>query len=91
MIIEAIHSLRPNAKWVLRGESYDGLEWMDELPKPTENEILAEIERLTPFHDCYEQRLSAYPPVVEQLDMIFHDFDAWKSTIAEIKNRFPKP
>ena len=76
---------------MLRGESYDGLEWMDELPKPTESEILAEIERLTPLYDCHRQRSFAYPPIAEQLDMMFHDFDAWKSTIAEVKKRFPKP
>lgn len=29
----------PNAKWVLNGNSYDGLEWLDEAPKPTEEEL----------------------------------------------------
>jgi hypothetical protein len=27
------------AKWVLRGETYDGLEWLDESTKPTQAEL----------------------------------------------------
>ena len=42
---EAIQSLRPGAEWVLRG---DELEWLDQVqPQPTEEEIQAEVERLT--------------------------------------------
>jgi hypothetical protein len=43
--VDALHSLRPNAEWVLRGEV---LEWMDSnQTEPTETEIQAEIARLT--------------------------------------------
>jgi hypothetical protein len=42
---DAISSLRPFAHWVLRG---DDLEWMDtEQAQPTEDEITAEVARLT--------------------------------------------
>jgi hypothetical protein len=47
MIINALLSLRPEAQWVLDGDTYDGLNWLDEnQPKPTEEEITEEIERL---------------------------------------------
>lgn len=37
-------------------------------------------------------RRKAYPPMEEQLDMIFHDgIDAWKEEIARIKATYPKP
>lgn len=37
-----------------------------------------------------EKRLSEYPTLCEQLDMIYHDFDNWKIKIAEIKSKYPK-
>ena len=29
----------PNAQWSLNGDFYDGLIWLDESPKPTQNEL----------------------------------------------------
>ena len=29
----------PNTKWVLNGDSYDGLTWLDSSPKPTKSEL----------------------------------------------------
>lgn len=37
-----------------------------------------------------EKRLQEYPSVQEQLDMIYHNIDAWRSKMAEIKLRHPK-
>jgi hypothetical protein len=43
--LDALNSLRPDSKWVLRG---DDLEWLDtEQTQPTDVEIAAEVERLT--------------------------------------------
>lgn len=39
-----------------------------------------------------EERLLAYPPICEQLDMIFHEgLAAWKAKIKSIKRKYPKP
>jgi hypothetical protein len=41
-IESAIHYLRPNASWAIRGGAYSGLEWIDQSQsKPTEDEIAA--------------------------------------------------
>ena len=46
-IVNALQSLRPAAQWVLRGDSYDGLEWLDTTQsQPTEDEVLSEVARL---------------------------------------------
>lgn len=37
-----------------------------------------------------EQRLQEYPPLADQLDMIYHDIAAWREQIAAIKARHPK-
>jgi len=47
IISTALQNLRPGSKWTVRGDSYEGLEWLDEnQPKPTEEEIIQEIENL---------------------------------------------
>lgn len=37
-----------------------------------------------------EKRTQEYPPVQDQLDMIYHDIEAWRAKIAAIKARHPK-
>lgn len=44
-IILALVKLKPNAKWTLRGDSLEGLEWIDvEQLRPTDAEIINAIE-----------------------------------------------
>ena len=46
-IAEALLALKPGAEWVLRGEDYTGLEWLDTgQTKPTETEINSKISSL---------------------------------------------
>ena len=46
-IASALLSLKPGAKWVLRGTEYSGLEWMDSnQTKPTEEQVTAKIAAL---------------------------------------------
>ena len=90
---DALQSLRPGAQWVLRGGT---LEWLDtEQAQPTEAEITAEVTRLQAEYDNKEyqrQRAQAYPSIADQLDTIYHKgIDAWKATIAAVKQEYPKP
>ena len=36
-------------------------------------------------------RQQEYGGVADQLDEMFHDFDAWKARIQSVKNKYPKP
>ena len=58
-IADALLVLTPGAKWVLRGETYAGLEWLStDIAKLTEQEVQDEITALTlqqPFTDCKNQ------------------------------------
>ena len=46
-ITHALISLKPGAKWVLTGEDYSGLTWLDSSQtKPTETEINSKISSL---------------------------------------------
>jgi hypothetical protein len=43
--------------------------------------------------DAYKKlRASAYPPITDQLDTIYHEgIDAWKAVITAVKEEYPKP
>ncbi len=91
--VDAIHSLKPKAIWVLRG---DTLEWADEeQTEPTTLEIDAEVIRLQAVYDSQEyarNRASEYPSIADQLDDIYHNgVDGWKATIKTTKDKYPKP
>ena len=46
-IASALQELKPGAEWVLRGNDYSGLEWMDSSQtKPTETEVTNKIAAL---------------------------------------------
>jgi len=34
-----LNRIRPGAEWTLDGDSYEGLTWLDDSPKPTSQEI----------------------------------------------------
>ena len=39
-----------------------------------------------------ELRATAYPPITDQLDTIYHEgIDAWKAVITAVKEEYPKP
>jgi hypothetical protein len=97
-IVEAINSIRPRARWNLIGESYEGLEWLDQTQtKPTESEIEAEITRLQAEYEAKQyqrDRAIAYPSIQEQLDLLYWDkingTDNWEQAIAAVKAEYPK-
>ena len=46
-IPQALQSLKPGSQWILRGNDYSGLEWLDSSQtKPTETEINSKISEL---------------------------------------------
>lgn len=96
MIDRAILSLRPGAEWTLNGDTYEGLEWLDQIQtKPTIEEIDVEIARLQQEHTNTEyQRLRKdhYPSFADQFDLLYHGgYDAWKLAIQQVKDQYPKP
>lgn len=95
MIDKALLSLRPGAEWTLNGDTYEGLQWLDQTQtKPTKDEIDAEILRQNQEYSNNEyQRLrqKEYPSFAEQFDLLYHDgYDAWKASVQVIKDKYPK-
>ena len=98
-IPDALQSLRLGAQWVLTGDDYSGLKWLDESQtKPTEKECLEEVARLQEEYDALEyQRLRApeYPPITDYLDGLVKDdqaqIDAYIAACQAVKAKYPKP
>lgn len=95
-ITNALQTLKPGAEWVLRGNEYAGLEWLDTVQsKPTEEEINAEVARLEAEYVANEyqrNRAVEYPSFADQFDSLYHGgYDAWKATIDAVKQKYPKP
>ena len=94
---KALTSLYPGSQWVLNGDEYTGLDWLpgNEKPKPSQKELEDECDRLHQvwLNNQYQRdRAKAYPSFAEQFDTLYHGgYDAWKATIDEVKDRFPKP
>lgn len=98
-LTKAIISLRPGANWILRGEEYEGLEWLDETQtKPTKQELIDECNRLDLEYASVEykrKRAAEYPSISDQLDMLYWDkingTNNWQNAIDSIKAKYPKP
>ena len=94
----ALLCLRPGEEWVLRGLNYENLEWLSETEPPTEEEVLAELDRLKKdWKDKEYQRLRAqeYPDFKEYLDGIVkgdkNQINAYIAACKAVKEKYPKP
>jgi len=71
-------------------------EWITPQPQPTEAEIeTADAQWQTEYDSNQYQRdrATAYPPIGDQLDMIYHaglGGDAFQAAISAVKQEYPK-
>ena len=58
------------------------------------NQVSIDMEAVNAWVDPDQykfDRAAAYPSIPDQLDQIYHEgIDAWKATIAAVKNKYPK-
>lgn len=103
-IAAALQSLRPNSKYIIRGTSYDGIEWLEKpvweggQKKPTREEVDAEIKILTKkWEDSIyqKQREKDYPDFREYLDGVVKgdtaQIQAYIDACLAVKAKYPKP
>jgi hypothetical protein len=98
-IPEALQSLKPGAQWVLSGDNYTGLEWLDtEQTQPTEEECLAEAAKLQEAYDAlaYQRaRAPEYPSINDYIDGVVKgdqdQIDAYIAACLAVKEKYPKP
>ena len=92
---DALSALRPNCEYMLEGENYSGITWLDKNQSlPTEKEVelkLVEIKYQEEVNVYREKRKLEYPDWEDQLDQIYHNgIDVWKADVKAIKNKYPK-
>ena len=77
-ITQAIKKINPNAEIVLRGDDIDNIEWVNGTTPIPKADIEAKMNEMgnEPEQSNYaQQRRNAYPPIGDQLDMLWHSID----------------
>ena len=105
MIIKAILKINPNAVVTVRGEDIntceiDWLEGTTPIPKADIEAKMNEMANEPEQSNYAEQRRNAYPPIGDQLDMLWHTIDKdillqkryfdFYQTIKKVKVKYPK-
>lgn len=96
---EILHALRPGASWATEGEEYDDIVWLDDASAmPSRSQVDAmrrQLQEEAGLSAYRSARAAAYPPLTQQLDMLYWDrvsgTSRWEDAVAEVKRRFPKP
>ena len=105
MIIQAILKINPNAVVTVRGKDINTceIEWLEGTTPISVADIEAKINQMAnePEKSKYaQQRRNAYPPIGDQLDMLWHSIDKnpdlktkyfnFYETIKAVKVKYPK-
>ena len=90
---DAILSLKPNAKFTVRGN--ETIEWLDDTEtQPNDTEIQNEIDRLQAEYDALEyqrKRKAEYPSIEECVHAILDDdLDNLQALRQAVKDKYPK-
>jgi hypothetical protein len=102
MILQALFSLRPDAKWRWEGDDYNDIEWLDEEQTlPTLEELQAEADRIRAdrISKSYQnKRVYEYPAIEEFADAYYWAqkgnnelMDAYVAKCDAVKAKYPKP
>jgi hypothetical protein len=102
--VDALTSLRPGSEWYCQSPlTLENVVWQDTVNViPSQQECDAEILRLQAEYDAKEyqrQREPNYPPIADQLDMLWHAIDNgtlnkssdFYTSLKSIKEQYPKP
>ena len=94
-IISAIRALKSDAQVSVNADDINQVTWHDGNPTKITNKQItdkqAELQTIYDNNKYQRDREMDYPPIVDQLDDIYHNGVAgWKKTIKAIKDKYPK-
>jgi hypothetical protein len=70
-LLKVLEIMYPTALYVLRGNEYEGLEWMDESPKPTKAQLESDAAQAEIVLAQQEQfKLAAKDSVIDKLEAL---------------------
>ena len=100
---DAIYAINPSAKFVIRANDINRITWTDgttPIPKADIEAKMNEIANEPKQSQYAEQRRNAYPPIGDQLDMLWHSIDQnpelkqkyfnFYEAIKQVKVKYPK-
>ena len=102
-VIHAILEKNPNAKVIVNANDINQITWTDGTTPIPKADIESKMNEMAnePEQSAYaEQRRNAYPPIGDQLDMLWHTIDKdillqkryfdFYQTIKQVKVKYPK-
>lgn len=88
----------PDALWQLDGDTYDGLTWLSDTPKPSQEELDAawpQVQYEQQRAEIETQRRNAYTQEADPLFFSYQRGEAteqdWLDAVESIRTRFPYP
>lgn len=100
-IPQVLHAIRPGAEWVLTGNQYAGLTWLDDSPKPTKKTLedaWPQVQHDVELARIRAERQRRYMAETDPLFMKAQRDEEdgvtmadWKAAVAAIKADLPYP
>lgn len=88
----------PGTQWALDGNTYDGLAWLDETPKPTQAELDAAWPQVDYNNQVATVETTRRTQYEAQSDGLFFEWqrgtntkEAWEAAVQAIKDANPYP
>jgi len=93
-IRKAILKINPNAKFIIRGETIDGIEWFNDTTPIAKSDIetkMAEIQSEYNALEYQRKRKEEYPTIEECVHAILDDtLDDLQTKRQAVKEKYPK-
>ena len=93
-ITQSILAINPQAEFSVDNNDVNKITWFNDTTPIDSEDIFAKQQELQTAYENNEyqrKRAVEYPSIAEQLDDLYHNgIDGWKTTIKEIKDKYPK-
>jgi hypothetical protein len=87
-----------NAQWTLDGDTYEGLTWLDETPKPTQAELDSQWPQVAYNNQVATVETKRRTEYEAKSDGLFFEWqrgtntkEAWESAVQAVKDANPYP
>jgi hypothetical protein len=87
-----------NAQWTINGDTYDGLTWLDETPKPTQAELDAQWPQVAYNQQVATVETTRRTEYETKSDGLFFEWQrgtntqaAWEAAVQAVKDANPYP
>jgi hypothetical protein len=97
-IILILENKFPDTEWFLSGEDYEGLNWLDDSPKPSKQELeelWPEVQVELAHQKVQKLRAEAYSKISDALFFKYQRNEAtqqqWLDAVKSVKDEYPYP